>query len=76
MTPFSLILSLNFFKREPHKMVKHTQTIRWLFPRTCLSVLDHFVDFALKGLKYSLLNSFTSQDREITDIAELTECFI
>ena len=57
-------------------MVKHTQTIRWLFPRNCLSVLDHFVDFALKGLKYSLLSSFTSQDREITDIAELTECAI
>ena len=32
-------------------MVKHTQTIRWLFPTNCLSVFDHFVGLALKGLK-------------------------
>ena len=36
---------LNSFKRQSHKMVKHTQTIRQQ------SVFDHFVKLALKGLK-------------------------
>ena len=31
-------------------MVKHTQIIRQLLPRTCLSMFDHFVRLALKGL--------------------------
>ena len=31
-------------------MVKHTQTIRRIFPTNCLSVFDHFVGLALKGL--------------------------
>ena len=31
-------------------MVKHTQTIRRLLPKDCLSVFDHFVKLALKGL--------------------------
>ena len=31
-------------------MDKHTQTIRRLLPTSCLSVFDHFVEFALKGL--------------------------
>ena len=38
-------------KRQPHKMVKHTQTIRWQQPTTCLTVFHHFVGLALKGLK-------------------------
>ena len=37
------------FKRQSHKMVKHTQTIRVL-PTNCLSVFDHFVGMAVKGL--------------------------
>ena len=32
-------------------MVKHTQTIRRQQPTNCLSVFDHFVNLALKGLK-------------------------
>ena len=36
--------------RQAHKMVKHTQTIRRLLPTNCLSVFDHFVWLALKGL--------------------------
>ena len=32
-------------------MVKHTQTIRLLFPTNCLSVFDHFVGLALRGLR-------------------------
>ena len=39
------------FKRQPHKMVKHTQTIRRQQLRKCLSAFDHFVWLALiKGL--------------------------
>ena len=38
------------FKSQPHKMVKHTETIRRLLPKNCLSVFDHFVGLALKGL--------------------------
>ena len=36
-------------------MVKHTQTIRRLLPTNCLSVIDHFVKLALKGLKYNII---------------------
>ena len=32
-------------------MVKHTQTIRQQKPTNCLSVTDHFVGLALKGLR-------------------------
>ena len=32
-------------------MVKHTQVICRLMPTNCLSVFDHFVGLALKGLK-------------------------
>ena len=42
------------FKRQPYKMIKYTQTIRRLLPTNCLSVLDHFVVLALKGLNASL----------------------
>ena len=31
-------------------MVKHTQTVRRQQPMNCLSVFDHFVGLALKGL--------------------------
>ena len=31
-------------------MVKHTQIIRRLLPKNCLSVFDHFVGLAFKGL--------------------------
>ena len=36
--------------RQPHQMVKHTQTIRRLLPTNYLSVFDHFVGLSLKGL--------------------------
>ena len=35
------------FKRQPHKLVNHTQRIR----RPLLSVFDHFGGLVLKGLK-------------------------
>ena len=31
-------------------MVKHTQTICWQLLTNCLSMFDHFVELALKGL--------------------------
>ena len=40
------------FKRQPHKMVKHTQLFVGKFPTNCLSVFDHFVGFSLKGLTH------------------------
>ena len=36
------------FNRKPHKMVKHTQTIR--LPTNCLSMFDYFMGLALKRL--------------------------
>ena len=38
------------FKHQPHKKIKHTQTIRQLLPTNCVSVFDHFVGLALKQL--------------------------
>ena len=43
-------LKINSFKRQVHKMVKHIQTIRRQKAANCLSVFDHFVELALKGL--------------------------
>ena len=37
-------------KLQSRKMVKHTQAIHRLSPTNCLSVSDHFVGLALKGL--------------------------
>ena len=37
------------FKCQSYKMVKYTQTIRGILPKSCLSVFDHFVGLALKG---------------------------
>ena len=36
---------------QAHKMVKYTQTIHLLLKTNCLSVFDHFVGLAFKGLK-------------------------
>ena len=36
------------FKRQPHKMVKPTQTIHRQLPTNWLSVSNHFVRLALK----------------------------
>ena len=35
-------------------MVKHTQTIRRKIPTNCLSVFNHFVGLALKGVELTL----------------------
>ena len=58
-------------------MVKHTQTIRWLLPTNCLSVFDHFVELALKGLKnysdfhFTPSDFFTLQDLNNADIFDI-----
>ena len=44
------LLTLKPLKRQSHKMVKHTQTIRQL-PMNCLGVYDHFVKLTLQGLR-------------------------
>ena len=36
------------FKRQPHKMVKHIQTIRRQRPTNYLSVFEHFVGWRLR----------------------------
>ena len=40
------------FKRQPHKMVKHTQAICRQQPTNFMSVFDHFAGLALKGLTW------------------------
>ena len=46
---FSLAKRLpQHFKHQPHKIVKHTQAICWLFLTNYLSVFDRFVGLALK----------------------------
>ena len=57
------------FKRQPYKMIKYTQTIRRLYPTNCLSVFDHFVVLALKGLN-ELRGVFRTQ-LNICDVAFL-----
>ena len=43
-------------------MVKHTQTSRRLLPTNCLSVFDHFVGLALKGLTLFSILTDSAQD--------------
>ena len=45
-------------KRQTHKMFKHIQTIRQQKPTNCLSVFEHFVELALKGLIQVVLVSY------------------
>ena len=50
--------------RQPHKMVKHTQTIRRPLRANCLNVLDHFVGLVLKELKIPSGNSLKVMSRK------------
>ena len=45
-----LLITNKPFTRQPHEMVKHTQTIRRQKPTSYLSVFDYFVGLALEGL--------------------------
>ena len=53
MELFYLTVEPLTFKRQPHKMIKHTKTIRRQQPTNCLSLSDHFVELAVThGPKY------------------------
>ena len=55
---YSSALVVQFYqpvKRQPHIIVKYTQTIRLQKPTNCLSVFDHFVGLALKELIICML---------------------
>ena len=57
--------NLNPFKHQFHKIIKHTQTIRrQIADELFLSVFDHFVGLALKGLMQSILNLLLHPLRE------------
>ena len=43
--------NLEHKKRQPHKIVKHTETIHLLLPMNCLSVFDHFVGLVVNMFK-------------------------
>ena len=58
------------FKRQPHEMVKHTQTTRRQQPTNCLRVFDHIVGLALKGL----IVAFGNCDL-LSDISKETKMF-
>ena len=60
------------FKRQSHKMVKHTQTIRRLLPTNCLIVFDDFVGLALKVLKFCLIFEDSSG---VSTLKVLKVCF-
>ena len=48
---FKIKTAFNPLSANPTKWSKHTQTIRRQQSMNCLSVFDHFVNLALKGLK-------------------------
>ena len=52
ITSFSSVFgqTLNPSSADPTKQSNTLKTVRRLLPTNCLSVLDHFVGFALKGL--------------------------
>ena len=51
MVKNSLVVEVAF-KHQPHKTVKHTQTICRQKLTNCFSVFDHFVVLALEGIIY------------------------
>ena len=64
-------------KRQPHKMVKHTQTIRRLLVTNFLSVFDHFVGSALEGLSSQLVSGFFDHVLFVLDChIPCNNCFI
>ena len=59
---------VSILKRQPHKMVKHIQTIRRQLLTNCSSVFDHFV-----GLQLKVLNS---NQREVWSITNFGQRFL
>ena len=54
------ITQLLIFKRQSHKLIKYTQTIRCLLPTNCLSEFDHFAELVLKGLLKTVITEIVS----------------
>ena len=50
---FHVNMATEPFKSQPHKMVKHPQTIRRQKPTNYLNVFDNFMGLALKGLNFT-----------------------
>ena len=48
-------------KRQTHKMVKQTHTIRRQPPTNCLSVFDHFARLVVKGLNKKQANKLANK---------------
>ena len=62
----ALLLALWFikaFKRQPHKIVKHAQTIRRQIADELLNVFDHFAGLTLKGLKRDHYHLYLQRNR-------------
>ena len=60
-------------------MVKHTQTILWLTADELLSVFDHFLWLALKGLKdiyYSFSRIFSDNEKTLKDFIWVILSFV
>ena len=53
INPITLLLYGLQGERQPHKMVKHTQTICRLWPTSCLGMFDRFVGSEFKWLIYT-----------------------
>ena len=49
-----MLSSKTLIKRQLHKLVKHAQKLRRQQPTNCLSLFNHFVELALKGLKIEI----------------------
>ena len=49
-------------------MIKHNHTIRRLLPTYCLGVFDHFVGFALKGLRQLLEATRNDKTRPTSEL--------
>ena len=49
-------------------MVKQTQTIRQLLPTNSLSVFDHFVGLALKGLRFQCFQKLCNVTLGLIDV--------
>ena len=61
------------FNCQPHKMVKHTQTICRLLPMNCLCVFDHFVGLTLKGLDFPHLSTIFRSQSTIQSIMHISQ---
>ena len=60
---------------QPHKMVKHTETICRLLPTNCLTVFDHFVGLGPKGLnsRKKKLMTIIFNDYYVSSILKLSD---